>query len=104
LYRGALALVTASLREGFGLPLLEAAAVGAPVIGADDAIPGNLLPYVEHFVPRDAGALAALMERAARSPGPREEAQRFARTQTWDRCAQQTAEVYREVLAENRTR
>ncbi len=104
LYRSALALVTASLREGFGLPLLEAAAVGTAVIGASDAVPGGLRPYVEHFRPRDVGALASLMERAARSPGPREEAQAFARTQTWDRCAQLTAEVYREVLAENRRR
>jgi glycosyltransferase involved in cell wall biosynthesis len=103
LYRRALALVTASLREGFGLPLLEAAVVGTAVIGSVDAIPGSLLPYVEHFTPRDVRALALLMERSARSPGPREEARAFARTQTWDRCAQLTAEVYREVLAENRT-
>jgi glycosyltransferase involved in cell wall biosynthesis len=100
LYRGALALVSPSLCEGFGLPLLEAAALGTPVIASTEAIPGTLRPYVESFAPRDVAALAGLMARAARPLGPPEEARRFARTQTWDRCAKRTAEVYREVLAE----
>ena len=100
LYCEALALVTASLCEGFGLPLLEAAAVGTPVIASSEAVPATLRPYVDAFAPRDARALAVMMERTARSPGAREEARRFARTQTWDLCAVRTAEVYREVLAE----
>jgi len=104
LYHNALGLVSASLCEGFGLPLLEAAAVGTPVLASTEAIPRTLRPYVDGFAPRDVRALSKLMEGAARLPGPREEARRFARTQTWDRCAQRTAEVYREVLAENKPR
>ncbi len=100
LYRDALALVSPSLCEGFGLPLLEAAALGTPVIASSEAIPGTLRPYVEAFAPRDVASLAGLMTRATRSFSRTQEARRFARTQTWDRCAKGTAEVYREVLAE----
>jgi hypothetical protein len=38
------------------------------------------------------------MMRALSSPGSREDACRFARTLTWNRCAERTADVYREVL------
>ena len=104
LYAGALALVSPSLCEGFGLPLLEAAAVGTPVIASKEALPGTLRPFAEAFTPRDVRSLVELMSRAARSPGRREEARRFARTQTWDLCAKRTAEVYQGVLAEIESR
>ena len=39
LYRGAVALVYPSLCEGFGLPMLEAAAVGTRVIASSQAVP-----------------------------------------------------------------
>jgi glycosyltransferase involved in cell wall biosynthesis len=55
---------------------------------------------VETFAPRDVVALAAAMTRALVSPGPRDAARRFAVTLTWDRCAQRTADIYREVLRE----
>ena len=102
LYRDAAALVSPSLCEGFGLPLLEAAAVGTRVIASSEAVPQSLAAHVDRFAPRDVSALAALMADAARAPGRRLEAQRFARTQTWDRCAELTAEVYRELLEQNR--
>ncbi len=101
LYRGALALVHPALCEGFGLPLLEAAAAGTAVIACADAVPAVLRPYVDAFPPRDVRALGALMARAVAGPTARDEARRFARTLTWDRCAEQTAEVYRTVLEES---
>jgi glycosyltransferase involved in cell wall biosynthesis len=104
LYAGTLALVHPSLCEGFGLPLLEAASVGARVIACADAIPAVLRPYVEAFAPRDVRALTALMAAALTNQVPPGEAKRFARTQTWDRCAERTAEVYREILEETRRR
>ncbi len=38
-YAGARALVHPSLREGFGLPMLEAMAAGCPVIACEDSLP-----------------------------------------------------------------
>jgi len=104
LYRGAVALVHPALCEGFGLPLLEAATAGTAVIVSDGAVPAVLRPYVEVFPARDVAALAAAMRVALEAPHPRDAAQRFARTLTWDRCATLTAEVYRSVLAESRGR
>ncbi len=101
LYRDAVALVHPALCEGFGLPLLEAAAVGTPVIACTDSVPAVLRPHVDVFPPRDVRTLGALMARAVSEPAPREEARLFARTLTWDRCAERTAEVYRTVLQES---
>lgn len=102
LYAGARALVHPALYEGFGLPMVEAAAAGAAVIACEDAVPGVLRPYVDVFPARDVRLLAGLMSRALAGPSARTEAQRVARTLTWDRCAERTAEVYRAVLQERR--
>lgn len=103
-YRGAVALVHPALCEGFGLPLLEAAAMGTPVIACRDAIPSVLEPFAVAFEPRDVGALATAMQRALTTKSDASAARRFARTLTWDRCAEKTAEVYRSVLAETGAR
>ena len=81
--------------------MLEAAAVGAAVIACDDAVPAVLRSFVDVFPPRDVRTLSALMARAFAEPGVRDEARTFARTLTWDRCAERTAEVYRSVLQES---
>jgi glycosyltransferase involved in cell wall biosynthesis len=104
LYRGAAALVHPALCEGFGLPMVEAAAVGTPVIACDDALPAVLRPYAATFPARDAARASALMARALAAPGTCAEARTAARALTWDRCAERTAEVYRTVLAESRSR
>jgi glycosyltransferase involved in cell wall biosynthesis len=98
LYAGSLALVYPSLCEGFGLPMLEAAAVGARVIASTGAVPHSLEPYVETFAPGDVRTLFGQLTSAATNGAAKQEARRFARSQTWDRCAQATAEVYREIL------
>jgi glycosyltransferase involved in cell wall biosynthesis len=99
LYRGATALVYPSLCEGFGLPMLEAAAVGTPVIASSQAVPGVLRAVVDVFEPHDVAALARLMTRALLTPSAPAAAQATARELTWDLCARRTADVYREVLA-----
>jgi glycosyltransferase involved in cell wall biosynthesis len=64
LYRGASLLAMPSLREGFGLPPLEAMSFGAPVIASNvPSLPevcGDAALFVD---PLDAPALAAAMER-----------------------------------------
>lgn len=102
LYGGAAALVHPALCEGFGLPMLEAATVGSAVIACADAVPSILRPYVDTFPARDVDALAVLMAQKLVSGGAGDAARNFARTLTWERCAERTAEVYREVVEECR--
>jgi alpha-1,3-rhamnosyl/mannosyltransferase len=100
LYAGARALVYPSHYEGFGLPPLEMLATGAAVISSTAAACREVLGRHAHFVePRDVAgwrdALAAAIADddwlASLRAGGRERAMTFS----WDRCAVETAAVYR---------
>jgi glycosyltransferase involved in cell wall biosynthesis len=103
-YAGARALVQPALREGFGLPMLEAMAVGCPVVACQDALPRPLAAAAFAFPAHDAAALRALLEPLVADEGLRARAGKtgaaIARELTWDRCARATADVYREILEE----
>lgn len=104
LYRGTLCFVFPSRYEGFGLPVLEAMAAGAPVVCSDRTslpeVAGDAAMLVS---PDDAEALERSIGYVASSPEAREQmverglaqAARF----TWERCAEETVAVYRAALS-----
>jgi glycosyltransferase involved in cell wall biosynthesis len=102
-YRGATALVHPALCEGFGLPMLEAMAAGAPVLASDEAVPDVLRDAAAIFPARATGALRDLLLRAIDDEGFRarlvNQGAEMAKTYTWDRCARATADVYREIAS-----
>ncbi|WP_104198006.1 glycosyltransferase family 1 protein [Cryobacterium sp. M15] len=66
LVRSATALVTASLDEGFGIPLVEAMSLGIPVVVSDIAIFREIGGAAAlYFDPRSADAIAAAVRRLA---------------------------------------
>jgi glycosyltransferase involved in cell wall biosynthesis len=101
-HRGAAAYVHPALREGFGLPLLEALRAGTPVIAADAAVPRILAGDVTTYPAGDVDALTAALTAVLTDPLARERAA-AARTRTlhytWARTVAATAALYRELLA-----
>jgi len=103
LYSGCIALVFPSLYEGFGIPVLEAMACGAPVITSNTtALPeaaGDAALLVD---PEDTAAIAAAMRRVLDAPDLRAalRARGFAHARqfTWARTARATAEAYQAAL------
>jgi glycosyltransferase involved in cell wall biosynthesis len=99
LYRGATCVVYASLYEGFGLPIAEAMACGAPVVtsrgGATEETAGGRAVLVD---PHDPASIAAgISEAVARRDELRVVGLERARAFSWDAAARATAEVYRQV-------
>lgn len=100
-YRAALAYVHPALVEGFGIPMLEALAVGTPVVASQTALPGILAGQARTFPAHDELALRAVLTDLVADPAPfrrqAAEGSAVARAYTWDRFAAATAAVYREV-------
>jgi glycosyltransferase involved in cell wall biosynthesis len=103
LYRMADALVSASLEEGFNIPPLEAMASGTPVICSDIPVHRELFgDSALLFVPEDAQALVAAVQRLAAEPGLRAERIRSSQAcvlrYSWPAMAQRMAAFITELL------
>jgi glycosyltransferase involved in cell wall biosynthesis len=103
IYSAATGLVMASVYEGFGLPVLEAMACGAPVVSSR----ASSLPEIGgeaacYFDPLNVDDMTAALRRvladeelrAQMSGAGLEQATKFS----WERAAQETRAVYRRVL------
>jgi glycosyltransferase involved in cell wall biosynthesis len=101
LYRGARCVAYVSLYEGFGLPVLEAMACGAPVVAARSPALEEVADGAAILVdPLDPDAIAGgLVEAIDRRDELRDRGLERARAFGWGEVARQTVQVYREAAA-----
>jgi glycosyltransferase involved in cell wall biosynthesis len=98
LYSHCEALVFPSLYEGFGLPLVEAMACGAPVVASNRSSIPEVVGDAGFLIdPCDPTAMAAALRALDRDQGLRREiarrGQERARRYTWKRAARRTADI-----------
>lgn len=102
-YRGARAFVYPSRYEGFGIPPLEAMACGCPVACSNtSSLPEVVGSAAELFDPQCIDSIGAALERVCFDSALRvelvERGFRRASRFSWDRCAQETAAMYEQVI------
>ena len=98
LYRRARVLAYVPLREGFGLPVVEAMACGTPTVASAVPSAGDSAVQVDPF---DVGAIAAALVRAATDEATRAELVASGRARaaglTWERTARRHVELWDEL-------
>ncbi len=102
-YNAATLFVALSHYEGFGLPVLEAAACGLPVVAGDrSSLPEAAGEGALLVPPTDEAAVAEAMHRLLTDAALRETVRQagleHSRRFTWERTAQETVALYRQLL------
>ncbi len=104
LYRGATAFLYPTRYEGFGLPALEALACGVPVVGSNASSVPEIVGEAGMLVdPDDARSMAGALIAVVTDDELREKLSRAAVEQarkfSWEKCARETLQAYRDALA-----
>jgi glycosyltransferase involved in cell wall biosynthesis len=103
LYQGASLFVFPSRYEGFGLPVIEALACGAPAIVGRNSSLVELVDQEEAlFDADDPSSIQSALARALTDGGLLERLQRpeVRKRFTWRRIAEQTVDVYRDLVSQ----
>jgi len=103
-YRSASAFIYPSLYEGFGIPPLEAMCFDCPVVCSNvSSIPEVVGEAAEMFNPYDHESIRFAIERVVGDGQRRGELVAQGRERlkkfSWDRCASETLDIYRQVIA-----
>jgi glycosyltransferase involved in cell wall biosynthesis len=103
LYNAARIVLHPSYYEGFGLPLLEAMAVGTPIVTSNiSAMPEVAGPAALLVNPADSQAIAEALQRLEDDEALRErriaEGSKRLQLFSWSQCAQATLDVYRTLV------
>lgn len=103
LYAGASLFAYPSLYEGFGMPLLEAMASGVPIVASrTSSIPevvGDAGVLVDPLSISDMGkAIMKLLDDSSLRSSMQEKGIQRAKQFTWERAAQETLQIYQEIL------
>jgi len=104
LYNGALALVYPSLYEGFGFPPLEMMACGGAVLASTAGALVEIVGGAAHLLdPNDVEGWRDALARVATDADWRRRlesgAEALTRPFTWERCAAETLQVYRDLCS-----
>jgi glycosyltransferase involved in cell wall biosynthesis len=102
-YHASEAVVLPSLYEGFGFSMVEAMASGVPTLGANaTSIPGVVGDGGILFDPFDKNDLAENILRVLNDKNLRKDlivkGLKQAKQFTWEKCAEQTIDIYRKTL------